>query len=195
MSSTTAEGRLADERIIELYWQRDESAISETDAKYGGYIAAIAFNILSDDGDCEECKNDVYLALWNAIPPDRPRSFPAYLSKVTRNVALDRYREKNRQKRAVSEMSVCIDELSETIAGTADTEIEYEEEELIRVINAFVRALPSRRQTVFVLRYYYADKISSIADVLSVSESTVKKELAKIKKQLKKAVEKHGFNV
>ncbi|MBO4217198.1 MAG: sigma-70 family RNA polymerase sigma factor [Clostridia bacterium] len=195
MSYPASDEHLSDDRIIELFWQRSENAIYETDVKYGRYIRVILFNILSDESDCEECQNDVYMALWDSIPPERPQTLPAYLSVLARNAAIDRYREKCRQKRVPSEMTVCIDELAEALEGASDTEREYESGELRGVINSFVRGLPKRRRDIFVFRYYYADTVKMIAETLSVSESTVKKELFKIKKQLKKAIEKHGFNV
>ena len=195
MSEPIAEERLSDEKIVELFWQRDERAIGETDAKYGGYIGTIAFNILSDESDSEECRNDVYLALWNSIPPERPKKLSAFVSTVARNLAIDRYREKNRQKRVPSELSVCIDELAEIIPCTSNVENEFENGELRRLINGFVRGLSKRRRYIFVFRYYYADPVKRIAETLSVSEPTVKKELQKIKKQLRKLIENSGFSL
>ena len=195
MSSTTAEGRLADERIIELYWQRDESAISETDAKYGGYIAAIAFNILSDDGDCEECKNDVYLRVWKALPEAKPESFKAYLVQTMRRAALNRREALTSKKRKADAFSDSIDELNDVLQDRSTPETELEAKQLSVALNDFVRSLPETARYIFVERYYFARPVKAIAKKLSVSGATVYREIEKIKRQLKEHLERRDIDL
>lgn len=106
---------VADEQIIEMYWQRNELAIQETDKKYGQFLFRIAYNILHDRLDCEECQNDAYIDTWNAIPPTRPIVFSAFITQITRRIALDRYKEKSRKKRIPSELTVSIEDMNETL--------------------------------------------------------------------------------
>ncbi len=179
---------LSDARIIDLFFARDEAAITSVDAKYGNYLHTIAANILSDDEDCEECKSDAYLALWNSIPPDRPGNFKAYVAKIIRNISINRYNEKNRQKRIPSEYTVSLEELAECIPDKNDTETAYETKRLQQVINSFVQSLSHRKRYIFICRYYCGDSIDFIADSLKISGSMVFYELAKIRKQLKKTL-------
>ena len=113
--SKTQHELLADERIIELYWSREESAITETDRKYGQLLYQIAHRILNDRLDSEECQNDTYLKVWNTVPPTRPTVLRSFLAKISRNLALNRYKEKNRQKRVPSQLTDAFDDLENTL--------------------------------------------------------------------------------
>ncbi len=162
---------------MELYWTKNESAITETDKKYGKYVSAICRNILSDRSDAEECKNDTYLSAWNSIPPERPRELLPYLSQLARSKAIGKYRRKNAQKRAHIPAA---EELTDRVA---DESIDTEE---LRVLIAdFVRALPDRQRYIFVGRYYAEEKVANIAKKLKISEPTVYRELETIRAQLK----------
>lgn len=189
---TDAPKPLSDERIIELYWDRDEKAISETDRKYGKYLYVIAYNIVHNRLDCEECLNDTYLGTWEAIPPHRPNVFQVFLSRIMRNIAVDRLREISAQKRVPSEMIVSLDELGDCIADDTTPEEELAVEQLTRVLEDYVKTLDDREQFIFVCRYYYADKVSSIARMLQIGESTVYRELTAIREGLKARLEKEG---
>ena len=184
---------LPDEKIIELYWDRDERAITETDRKYGRYLYAIAYNIIHDHPDCEECLNDTYLGTWNKIPPARPTVFQSFLSKIMRNIAIDRFRKNTAQKRIPSEMTVSLSELDECIAYDSDIEEDRLVRELAVMLNDFLSGLPKRRQFIFVCRYYYADSVAKIAQMLGLSEKTIRRDLALMKKDLKAFLEKGGY--
>lgn len=185
---------LSDEKIIELYWDRDERAITETDRKYGRYLYAIAYNIIHDHPDCEECLNDTYLGTWNKIPPARPTAFQSFLSKIMRNIAIDRFRKNTAQKRIPSEMTVSLSELDECIAYDSDIEEDRLVRELAVMLNDFLAGLPKRRQFIFVCRYYYADRVSKIAQMLGLSEKTIRRDITLMKNDLKAFLEKGGYS-
>ena len=185
---------LTDEQIIDLYWKRDESAIKQTDLKYGKYLYVIAYNIVHDRLDCEECLNDTYLGTWNRIPPQRPSVFQVFLSRVMRNIAIDKFRHNRAAKRVPSEMLVSLEELNASIPDVQDPQQEIENAHLAKALNDFVQGLDDRRQFIFVCRYYYADKVASIAHMLRVGEATVFRELAEIREDLKKHLEKEGID-
>lgn len=189
------EMRLSDEAIIELYWSRNEKAIKETDRKYGKYLFTIAYNIIHDDLDCEECLNDTYLGTWNQIPPTRPSVFQIFLSRIMRNIAVDRFRKKTASRRVPSEMTVSLEELDECMASDISVEEEVAIREISMKLNTFLRTLEERAEFIFVCRYYYADKVSDIARMLQVAESTVFRELSDIRTNLKKYLEKEGIKV
>ena len=184
---------LPDAEIVELYWQRDERAIRETDRKYQAFLLSVAYNILRDGYDCEECLNDTYLGAWNAMPPARPTVLQAFLATIMRRTAIDRYKAKKRQKRVDSELTVALSEVEELLTDGSDPAAELDARELGRVISAYIRSLPKRRRYVFMSRYYMARPIGEIAGLLGCSESTVNKEIAAIKRGLKEALEKEGY--
>jgi RNA polymerase sigma-70 factor (ECF subfamily) len=178
--------------IVELSFQRDERAITETDAKYGKYLFSVAYNIVHDRLDCEECLNDTYLDAWNAMPPERPAALKAFLAIIMRRRAIDRYKAEKRKKRIPSELTVSLSELE--FALSDDTpQSELEAEELCRIISDFLRSLPERRAYIFMSRYYAARPIREIANKLCVSESTINKELAAIRQDLRKMLEGEGY--
>ena len=192
---TGARVPMEDEQIVALYWQRDEKAIEETDFKYKTYLLSIAYRILHDSLDCEECLNDTYLGTWNAIPPARPNLFKAFLTTVLRRIAVNRYHSNRRKKQIPSEMTVSLSELEEFLADDADVERAFDSMQLGRVISAYLYSLSERRRFIFMSRYYMAEPIDAIARDLNVSRSTVNKELAAIRVGLKKTLEKEGYNV
>ena len=193
--SDTRDTRMSDEAIIELYWSRNERAISETDRKYGKYLFTIAYNIVHDDLDCEECLNDTYLGTWNRIPPTRPSAFQIFLSRIMRNIAVDRFRKKTASRRVPSEMTLSLEELDDCIASDASMDEEIAIREISRKLNAFLRGLDERTEFIFVCRYYYADRVSDIARMLQVAESTVFRELADVRASLKSYLAKVGIKV
>lgn len=176
---------LTDEEIIDLYFERDERAIEQTDAKYGALIYKIAYNILSDNGECEECKNDTYLGVWNRIPPTRPSALSAFISRIARNVAIDRYKEKSAKKRVPSEMTSSIDELSELLRSSESPEESLEAKELGEIISDYLRTLTRQTRYIFISRFYIGDSIETIARELSISTSAVYKSLKNTKAGLK----------
>lgn len=186
---------ISDEKIIELYFKRDERAITETDAKYRKFLFSIAYNILHDTCDCEECLNDTYKDTWNSIPPARPSLLQAFLAAIMRRTAIDLYKTKTRQKRISSEFTVSLSEIEDFISNKDDTFSSVDANELGRVISDFVRSLSERKMYIFMSRYYIFRPINEIAKLLSCSESTINKEIAAIKKQLKEKLEKEGYTV
>ena len=189
---TQVTATMSDEQIIELYWQRDEQAIKETDIKYKRFLLSIAYHIVYDPCDSEECLNDTYIGAWNSIPPARPSLLQAFLATIMRRTAIDRYKARTRQKRVASELTISLSEVEEFIAAD-DAYSEADANELGRMISAFVRRLSDRRMYIFMSRYYFARPIKEIARLLECSESTVNKEIAAIKRDLRETLEKEGY--
>lgn len=186
---------LDDESIIELYWQRDEKAIEETDLKYRKYLFSVAYNLLYERLDCEECLNDTYLGAWNAIPPTRPNALKAFLTIIVRRIAIKRYRRNLKKSNVPSELTVSLSELEDIVVGDEDIASDFDADRLGRVISDFVRSLSERRQFIFVARYYAAEPIDSIANNLKLSRSMINKELAAIRTALKEKLESEGYNI
>ena len=184
-----------DDKIVELYWERNEKAIEETDFKYKKYLFSIAYNIVHDRLDCEECLNDTYLGAWNAIPPTKPSVLKAFLTTIIRRIAIKRYHSNMRQNVIPSEMAASLSELEDFVAGDEDVSADFDAERLGHVISDFVRSLSERRQFIFMSRYYVADPIDTIASDLSLSRSMVNKELAAIRSALKEKLESEGYSI
>ncbi len=186
---------MTDQELIELYFRRDERAIRETDRKYGKMLFGIAYRILQDRADCEECQNDTYLRVWNRIPPARPAVFSAFLTKIMRDTAVDRYKEKTRKKRVPGELTVSLEELADTLCTDDLPEAAFAERELGRLINEYMRTLPERERYIFIERYYFAAPLADIADELHIGTATVHRDLEKIKRGLKAHLERNGVYV
>ena len=194
-SKMAARVPMEDNSIVALYWERNEMAIEETDFKYKSYLYTVAYNVLHDSSDCEECLNDTYLGAWNAIPPSRPNVLKAFLTTIMRRLAIKRYHRRSRQRAIPSELTASLSELEDFIADDGDVGAQFDAERLGHVISDFVRSLPERRQYIFMSRYYVADSIDAIALALRVSRSTVNKELAAIRRTLKEKLESEGYSV
>lgn len=177
---------MEDAEIIQLYFQRNEKAIAETAAKYGKYCSSIAGNILDSQQDVEECVNDTYLNTWNAIPPQRPALFKAFLGKITRNLSFNRYKHSRADKRGGGQISLVLDELTECLPGGTEPETVLERKELVRTIEQFLSDLPKDRRVMFVCRYWYADSISDIALKYGISENSVSVTLNRLRKRLQR---------
>ena len=183
---------MEDSRIIELFGQRDEQAIAESAAKYGRYCRSVAFNILSDIEESDECVNDTWLRAWNAIPPACPGSLRAYLGRICRNLALDRWSADHSQKRRADQTALALEELSECLS---DGSFERSEDELTEALNAFLAGQDERSRRLFVLRYWYLWPVKTIAKDMDMTESNVKTSLFRLRYQLKSALEKEGFTI
>lgn len=179
-----------DQEIIDLYWARAETAISATDEKYGRYCRYIAYNILQSEEDSEECVNDAYLRAWNAMPPQRPDRLSAFLAKLTRNLALDRYRYNNRDKRGHGQLPLALDELAECAAARGSTDGIAERMALEELMNRFLASLPEQTRNIFMRRYWFLSPVKEIAADFSVSESAVKMTLLRARKELKRLLMK-----
>lgn len=186
---------MTDEKIVDLFWQRDELAIRETDLKYKKFLLSIAYNIVCDICDSEECLNDTYIGAWNAIPPAKPTLLQAFLATIMRRTAIDHYKARRRQKRVASELTVSLSEVENFLSGGDEPFSELEAKELGRLISDFVRKLPKRRMYIFMSRYYVARPIREIAGLLGCSESTVNKEISAIKHNLREILTKEGYGL
>ena len=184
---------LDDNDIIELYWCRDEDAITKTDQKYGKYLYTIAYNIVHDNMDCEECLNDTYLATWNKIPPTRPKLLKLFLSKISRDLAVDKYRKMSADKRVSSELTVSLEELDDCMQFSESAENEFVVRQIGCVLNNYLRTLDKRKVCVFICRYYYADSIAGIAKMFGTSERTILRDLASIRAGLKERLAEMGY--
>ena len=183
---------MEDNKIIELYWERSETAITETQNKYGRYCHYIAYNILYSNEDSEECVNDTYLRAWDSMPPHRPERLSAFLGKITRNLALDRYHRSRAQKRS-SNVEVALGELEECIPDVRGGLSVADEIVLRDAINGFLASLPVRTRKVFVRRYWYLSTVKDIACDLDMSESNVKVLLLRTRQRFKSYLEKEGI--
>ncbi len=184
---------MEDALIIELYWQRNEDAIKETDNKYGAYCFSVANNVLRDKGEAEECVNDTYLRAWNAMPPKRPSLLRAFLAKITRRLAFNRYDANAAKKRGGGETAAVLEELAECIASETDVESEYMAKELGECVRNFVNTLPERDGNVFVRRYFFVDTVGEIAKRYGLKENNVAVILSRTRAKLKKTLEREGY--
>ena len=186
---------VTDDEIVELYFKRDEEAIRLTEERYGRLIFKVAYNILGDRQYAEQCENDTYLGIWNAVPPERPTRFAAFAVRIARCAAISKYREEKGKSRIPSELTVSMEELYGALGGEEVIASKTENEELKRLINEYVRGLGEKRRYIFVGRYYMAESVEEIARALGITESAVYKELTKIKRGLKKHLEENEVNI
>jgi RNA polymerase sigma-70 factor (ECF subfamily) len=184
---------MEDKEIIDLYWRRSENAISETENKYGRYCHTIAYNILHNMEDTEECVNDTYLKVWGVIPTLRPIVFSAFIGKITRNIALNKYEYYNAKKRRCGEMEIAIEELQECIPDSNQVENIIDDMVLTEIINQFLSELSTEKRKVFMQRYWYLCSIKDIASNNLLTESKVKMILLRGRNDLKKRLEQEGI--
>ena len=180
-----------DKMIVELFWNRTEKAIEETDIKYGKLCRCIATNILENDQDSEECINDTYLAAWNSMPDNRPKSLCSYICKITRNLALKKYEYNHAQKRN-SNLELALDELENYLQKGRSVEEEFEAEQIGKIISKFLRSIKYRDRNIFLRRYWFLDSIKDISSLFKISESKVKSSLYRTRKRLKKYLLEEG---
>ncbi len=184
-----------DNKIVELYLSRDESAVKETIAKFGKRLRTLAYGIVCDKLTAEECENDTYLQAWKSIPPHEPRSYLyAFLARITRHIALNCCRERSRLKRNafICELSA---EMEQCIPAPDDVECRMGDMELAEVINEFLRSLSNEKRNIFVRRYWYLDSVSDISRRYGVSESKVKTTLFRCRGELREHLEKEGYTI
>ena len=184
---------MKDNEIIELYWNRDEAAIAATADTYGNYCYAIAYNILCNNEDAEECVNDTYLKAWNTMPSNKPKRLAPYLGKLTRWLSLNRLRDQDCLKRGNGELPLVLDELAETLDSGVDTEKEIELRELNREIRRLLKKLDKEERDVFLCRYWYIASIAEIAEKSGFTESKVKTMLHRTRKKLLKQLQEEGL--
>ena len=182
-----------DKSIVDLYFSRNQDAITQTDKKYGRYCYSIAYNILNNKEDAEESVIDTYMTAWRAIPPRRPSVLSTFLGKITRHVAIDRWRARSAAKRGGGEVPLALEELKDCISGMQDVEMEYERKEVLKTYVKFLEALPTTERRVFLCRYWYVESIETIADKFGFSQSKVKTMLHRTRVNLRKQFAKEGF--
>lgn len=184
---------MEDSRIVELYWDRSERAISETSDKYGKYCYAIAYHILADPGDADESVNDTYLGAWNAMPPHRPSVLSTFLGKITRRISINRWKEKTAEKRGGGQVPLALDELSEVITASGTPEQVVTARELAAAVNRFLASLPSMERDLFVCRYWFLAPVAELSEKFEFSLSKTKSMLFRTRQKLKAHLEKEGF--
>ncbi|AEV68490.1 RNA polymerase sigma factor [Acetivibrio clariflavus] len=183
---------MEDNHIIKLYFDRSESAISETANKYGRYCYSISYNILHNHEDAEECVNDTYIKAWESIPPNRPSSLSAYLGKITRYLSLNKYEKYTAQKRGLGQVQAVLDELENFIPTFSSTEQKIDDMALVETLNGFLASLPVETRKIFMRRYWYFSSIKEIAKDYGISQSKVKMTLLRARNELKRHLEKEG---
>ncbi len=185
----------SDSDIIELYFARNEAAISVTGRKYGKYLFTIGNNILNNKWDSEDCLNDTYFTAWNRIPPERPTYLQMFLSKIMRDISVSKYRKLKSKKRISSELVISMDELGDCIVSDADINEDLLMKEIVDILNKFLSDITKRERFVFICRYYYCDSVKEIARMLEVSAKTVYRELEFIRAKLRFTLEKEGIDI
>ena len=184
-----------DGRIVQMYFDRDERAISVTAEKYGRYCTAIAANILSSREDAEECVNDTDWNAWNAIPPHRPKILSAFLGKITRNLAFNRYKRETAAKRGGGELPAVLEELADMVSGQENVEAAFDRKELVAEINRFLSRLPAEKRGIFLCRYWYGESIACVASSCGMTQAAVTMCLARLRSQLHEYLVKRGYDL
>ena len=184
-----------DEEIIALYFDRDELAIRCTDDKYGRYLLTVAYNIIHSHEDSEECLDDTYLNTWNTIPPERPSFLRVFLSRIMRNVAINRYNEAAAAKRIPSHLMDSMSELDECMIYDPRVDEDTAIRELAAIISDFLETKTKRQRAIFLCRYYYGDPIARIAAMLEISERTVHRELVELRHDLRERLLQENYSV
>lgn len=183
---------MEDKEIVELYWARDEAAIAESERKYGAYCLQIAQRVLEDREDAREALNDTWLHAWNAMPPERPALLRPYLAKLTRNLAIDRWRKNSAVKRS-AQMVLALEELTELADKTPMPQEQIEGKELERAIRDFLSGCTKTQRDVFLRRYFFFESTAEIAERCAMRESNVLNLLARTRKKLKAYLLREGY--
>ncbi len=191
----TTSGTMPDSAIVDLYFARDERAISETQSKYDKYLRTVSGNIIHNSEDVSECVNDTYLGAWNAIPPTRPNVFRIFLAKITRNLSIKKLRAANAEKRGGGEATLTLDELMDCIADGSKIDENLEVEELTKLIEAFLSSKNEADRRIFLCRYWYFDSIKDISERFDYTESKVKMTLKRTRDELREYLVSQGVMV
>lgn len=190
---TESGGIMEDKDIVKLFLERNEQALSEASRKYKYYCTSIAENILGNHEDAEECFNDALMKTWESVPPRDPEYLSAYLAKITRNIALDKYKASRTEKRGGGKVEVVFEEISEFVEGEDNIELTAEKNILLAEIDAFLQGLPERKRRMFVLRYSFCESVSEIAGRFGVSENYVSVNINRVGKKLAAHLRKRGY--
>lgn len=182
-----------DKTIITMLNARDEDALRGISRLYGALCIKIAGDILGSTEDAEECMNDALLTVWNTVPPAKPDNLRAYLVKLVRNKAIDRYHAERREKRGGGQTAAVLDELSEVLSSGQTVESEMERRAISGAVTAFLRGLPEKQRSLFVLRYWGMTPVADLAAAFGMSESNAKVMLLRLRKKLRAFLEKEGI--
>ena len=182
-----------DSMIVTLYWQRSDRAIEETAIKYGSYCRSIAYNLLHDEEDTEECVNDTYLGAWNSMPMNRPDCLAPYLGRITRSLSVSRIRERTRIKRGGGEYALALEELADCLASPDDPERQVEAKELEETIDRFLQNLSDIERNIFLARYWYMAPLEKIAKQAGFSLSKTKSILYRSRQRLLAHLKEEGL--
>ena len=186
---------MEDSRIIDLFFERRDEAVAETEAKYHAYCYSIALRMLKNNEDAEECVNDVMLALWKSIPPNRPEKLSSYLAALTRNESINRLRKANSKKHDGGKELLPLEELAELETENDDPQAAAEEAELTALVQAFVEGLPPVQQSIFIDRYWFWDSVTDISIRLGYSEARIYTILHRLRKKLSQILKEKGYHV
>lgn len=186
---------MTDHEIVELYWNRNQEAIKQTQYKFEAYLRKIANNVLANFEDSKEVVNDTYLAAWNSMPDNKPKILSTYLGKITRQISIDMYRRKHAVKRNASEYALSLDELGECVSGGSSPEQEFEAERLNSTIKTFLGTLSEDERNTFIGRYYFFDPLKTVAKYCGMSEAKAKSMLYRTRQKLKEYLVKEGFDL
>lgn len=186
---------MKDSDIIDLYWKREEKAVEVTADKYGSYCYSIAYNILYNHEDAEECVNNTWLGAWNSMPPQRPNCLSAWLGKIARNISINRFKQYNAKKRGAGQTKLVLSELEECIPSQANVERVVDEMVFVEAINQFLYAMPEQKRNIFIRRYWYLSPVRDIAKVYGMSESRVISMLFRMRNELRAHLEKEGITL
>ena len=186
---------LDDTKIIDLFFERDETAIRYASEKYGNRLRSLSHSIVKDRQTAEECENDTYMEAWNTIPPHEPRSYLyAFLARITRHISLNYCRDRSRLKRSafICELSV---EIEQCIPAPDDVECRIDDMALSETLNKFLGTLDDEKRNIFVRRYWYLDSIAAISERFALSQSKIKTTLFRCRNQLREHLEKEGYTI
>ena len=186
---------MTDDQIIDLYWARNEQAIACTDHAYGHKLQNLAGHILNRFQDAEECVSDTYWNAWNAIPPHRPKILSAFLGKITRNLAFNRYKRETAAKRGGGELPAVLEELADMVSGQENVEAAFDRKELVAEINRFLSRLPAEKRGIFLCRYWYGESIACVASSCGMTQAAVTMCLARLRSQLREYLVKRGYEL
>ena len=184
---------MEDQQIVKLYLERSEDAIGQTALKYGNYLHTIAYHILENQEDSEECVNDTYWKAWGIIPPRRPKRLSVFLGKITRNLSLDWFRRYTAEKRGGGEIMVALEELGDCVSNPGTGEEQFEKMLLAEVLNRFLASLTPEHRMIFMRRYWYVSSVKEIAEDFGITESKVKMSLLRSRNRLKEILDKEGI--
>ena len=183
-----------DSKIIDLFFDRSESAVVELSNKYKNLCFKISMNILGNNEDAEECVNDTFLAIWNAIPPEKPKILKAFVCRIARNISINKYKHNSAEKR-YTDFQACLDELEEYVAGGSEPEDEYDASQIAKYIDEYLDTLSKTNRLIFVRRYWYMDSYEYLSCVTGLNTSAVRKRLSRTGKGLKDYLRSKGVEL